>query len=71
MEVSAQDVGSDAYCTLIVTSNVLAILSPPRIKNFKEAVQTLEAVQTFLQKCDCLDLAHTTSLLLNDVASIV
>ena len=42
---------------------------PPSTKNFKGAVQALEDVQTFLQICVCLDAAHTTSLLLNDVAS--
>ena len=42
---------------------------PPRIKNFKGAVQALEDVQTFLESRGCVDSANTTSLLVNDIAS--
>ena len=73
MESLAQDVGSDSHCTVEQNNSDnddLDIPPPsPKIKNFKEAVQALEDVQTFLENRGCLDAAHTTSLLLNDVAS--
>ena len=53
----------------IVFSLIHKISPSPKIKNFKEAVQALEDVQTFLESRGCLDSAHTTSLLLSDVAS--
>ena len=46
-------------------------IPPPssKLKNFKEAVKALEDVQLFLKNSVCSDLAHTTSVLINDVAS--
>ena len=41
----------------------------PKLKNFKEAVKALEDVQLFLKNSVCSDSAHTTSVLINDVAS--
>ena len=73
MEGLAQDVRSDAHCTVKQNNSDSDNLDipppPPRIKSFKEAVQALENVETFLENRGCLDSAHTTSLLLNDVAS--
>ena len=65
MESLAQDVGSGFHSTVQQNNSDnddLDICPPsPRIKNFKEAVQTLEDVQTFLENHGCLDAAHTTS----------
>ena len=70
MEGLAQDVGSDAHCTVEQNDSDNEDLDiPPPSPSFKEAVQALEDVQTFLENRGCLDSAHTTSLLLNDVAS--
>ena len=64
MEGLAQDVGSNAHCTVEQNnsdSDDPDIPPPsPRIKSFKEAVQALEDVQTFLENRGCLDSAHTT-----------
>ena len=65
--------GSDSHCTVeqnISDSDVLDIPPPPRIKSFKETVQALEDVQAFLENCGCQDSARTTTVLLNDVASM-
>ena len=69
MEHLAQDVRSDAHCTVEWNNSDSDDLNIPRIKNFKEAVLALEVVQTFLENRGCPDSAHTTSLLFNDVAS--
>ena len=67
MESLAQDVGTDLHCTVEQNNSDndgLDIPPPsPRMKNFKEAVQALADVQTFLENRGCLDAAHTTSLL--------
>ena len=42
----------------------------PVIKNFKEAVETLENVQVFLDSRNCLEMATKTSTLLTEVAAV-
>lgn len=41
----------------------------PKIKDFKEAVQTLEDVQNFLESRNCLEMATKTNTLTNQVAA--
>ena len=41
----------------------------PKIKDFKEAVQTLEDVQNFLESRNCLEMATKTNTLINEVAA--
>lgn len=41
----------------------------PKIKDFKEAIQTLEDVQNFLESRNCLEMATKTNTLINEVAA--
>ena len=41
----------------------------PKIKDFKEAVQTLEDLQNFLESSNCLEMATKTNALINEVAA--
>lgn len=47
-------------------------LDPPEpvIKNFREAVESLENVQVFLESRDCLEMATKTNTLLSEVAAV-
>ena len=41
----------------------------PKIKDFKEAVQTREDLQNFLESRNCLEMAAKTNTLINEVAA--
>ena len=53
----------------ISESEEVDIPPPPKLKNFRDALTSLEDVQIFLESRGCSHSAHANSMLMNQVAS--